>query len=921
MSAPIDSACRRCGEGARLILLVLIGWLGSAWTGAAVNAQSVPPELREQVQRDIRGNDLRGKDGPLVKVGQQLALMYRAFERHQRAKTGRPFRAPRYARSVMDGRYVAIDAIAAGRADRLRTDLERLGLQQPAQAGRLVSGYLPIAAIPEAAQLAALRSAHVAIARRRAGRVTTQGDAALRADVARAENGVTGAGSTVGVLSDSYDTSANAVTSAVDDIASGDLPPARRIQVLQDARGGTDEGRAMMQIIHDIAPGADLAFHTALGGQANFAQGIRDLATANANIIVDDIFYFTEPMFQDGVIAQAVDEVVAAGAAYFTAAGNSAQESYASAFVDSGQRGPGGGTLHDFARGDPRQQMTIPQDDSISIAFQWVDPYASAGGEGARSDLDIYLLDRQGHVVASSLFDNNGSGGRGATDPIEFFTFTNDGSVDANDDGVPDERFNLVIELVDGPAPARIKYIYFPGDDDPDDGPTVSIDEHLVGSPTLFGHSNAAGACTVGAVFWFATPAFSDQFTNPFAVNPFSAVGGVPIYFRPDGAPLGTPEVRRKPNVVGPDGGNTTFFGQELNDDDDFPNFFGTSAAAPHVAAVAALMLEFDPAREPAQLYADLEATALDMTQVLADGEAQPIPEGTGFDVFSGHGLVQADAAVPLNAAVTQFAGTLMAQGNQVRLTWRETGQVGIERYTVERRRFDGAFEPVATVPSEGATTYAVTTENLGLGIYTFRLRWTPSDDGRPAQVSPTQPRVTVGLTSFEVTRAAATANAVTLNWTVPDATTGYRYEVQQRTTGGFSPVTTTTARSATIEDLQPGTHDFRIRMQAESGAAFSSAIRSINLTFEGGVAAGAPYPNPFREAAFLPVTLSDSEFVTVRVYNAHGRLVQLFGERLQEQVPSLITITPSADWASGVYFVQLEGDDFRVDRRIVLVR
>jgi hypothetical protein len=77
------------------------------------------------------------------------------------------------------------------------------------------------------------------------------------------------AGIKVGVLSDSF----NDLGGAAADEADGALPPASQIQILNDLpSGGTDEGRAMMQIIHDIAPGASLAFYTAAEGEESFAQ-------------------------------------------------------------------------------------------------------------------------------------------------------------------------------------------------------------------------------------------------------------------------------------------------------------------------------------------------------------------------------------------------------------------------------------------------------------------------------------------------------------------------------------------------------------------------------------------------------------------------------------------------------------------------
>src|SRR5215510_2567682 len=168
------------------------------------------------------------------------------------------------------------------------------------------------------AALASLQFARPAYATTNVGLVTSQGDQAMRAYVARATFGVDGTGVTVGVLSDSFD----CLGGATAEVANGDLSPVTVIQELSNCTGGTDEGRAMLQLIHDVAPGASLAFATAFLGQASFASSILALQTAGAGVIVDDVNYAGAPMFQDGIITQAVDTVKGMGVAYFTSSGN-----------------------------------------------------------------------------------------------------------------------------------------------------------------------------------------------------------------------------------------------------------------------------------------------------------------------------------------------------------------------------------------------------------------------------------------------------------------------------------------------------------------------------------------------------------------------------------------------------------------------
>ncbi|MDH4057534.1 MAG: hypothetical protein OEU76_02160, partial [Cyclobacteriaceae bacterium] len=214
------------------------------------------------------------------------------------------------------------------------------------------------------------------------GRATSQGDITMRSDLVRLgyfnnNTGfpISGAGIKIGIISDSY----NSLGAASTDMLNFDLPGVDNafntynnlnpVQILKDFPYGaygprSDEGRAMLQIVHDVAPKADLAFRTGFLTAGDFARGIRDLKDNplfNCDIIVDDVTYITEPFFTDGKVAQAVDYVTSEGVSYFTAAGNFGNKSYEGIFnpVDPGVGLPDArnGKAHQFLGGDNRQEI------------------------------------------------------------------------------------------------------------------------------------------------------------------------------------------------------------------------------------------------------------------------------------------------------------------------------------------------------------------------------------------------------------------------------------------------------------------------------------------------------------------------------------------------------------------------------------
>jgi len=604
--------------------------------GLPVLSGGTDAPLAATAWRDVAGPSGE-MDGPMARVGYDLTYVYHEYIQFQQSGGGE-FAPANPLVQVADGRVVveaAGEDVAA-----LRRELEQLGGTVLGQAGYMVGCLLPLTAIDDLAALPQLRQASPAYRpMTHVGLATSQGDQAERSDISRRFLGFNGAGQRVGVLSDSFNVSGDGSYAA--DIASGDLPGAGNpngfttpVTVVQEG-SGNDEGRAMLQIVHDVAPGAALAFATAGLNEIQFANNITALrTTAGATVLVDDIMFPQEPMFQDGFVAQAVDAAVAAGVPYFSAAGNADRDSYEQAFRDSGVNLGTGGTgqiptttffAHDFDPGagtDLFQRVTVPTGRTV-ISFQWADPFFSvSGGAGAATDLNIAVFATTGAFLGGSFIPNL------TRDPVEVLSIDNSGGP---------AQVDIALGRFAGPDPALMKYVAF------SPGANFVVNDFATNSPTSYGHANAADASAVGAVFYLQTPAFGQ---NPPLLEPFSSAGGVPILFNTAGNPI-TPVIRQTVDIVAPDGGNTTFFGVDIAQDADaFPNFFGTSAAAPHAAAVAALMKQARPAATVNQIYSALQSTTIDM------GAA-------GYDPASGFGLIRADAA--MLALGGTFAVTLNA--------------------------------------------------------------------------------------------------------------------------------------------------------------------------------------------------------------------------------------------------------------------
>ncbi len=471
------------------------------------------------------------------------------------------------------------------------------------------------------------------------GAVTSQADTLIRAAQARAELGVDGSGVPIGILSDSFDSAGSGTVtgtgcaravSGTSSQVSGDLPPS--VVVLQDVPGRTDEGRAMAELIHDLAPGAPLLFATAFTSEPGFAAAIDALRACGAKVLVDDVLYFAEPMFQDGVVAQAAQAAVDAGIPFFSSAGNYGRFGIEADYVDGAPADPDN-NFHLFGPGNQVANVTLPSGCGARFVLQWAEPFDGALGPGASTDFDIALFDCTSgfcQLIPGAIADSPQGcflqGGGPGGDPIEVLEspINNSGtprtvSLAVNRACGSARRFRIGVSRV-GPCSLTSGYVF-----------DSSFD-----APQIYGHAAAAGVVAVAAVDYREIEQAGTRQPPSSVINvePFSSLGGsLRFFFGPNGVPLpGGPQLRAKPELAAPDGTNTTFFGVNV-DGDAFPNFSGTSAAAPHAAAVAALIREQSPLLAPASILSLLASTAIDI-------------ETPGFDFLSGFGLIDALDAV-----------------------------------------------------------------------------------------------------------------------------------------------------------------------------------------------------------------------------------------------------------------------------------
>jgi len=456
----------------------------------------------------------------------------------------------------------------------------------------------------------------------RTGSVLSEGDALHGAATYRTSSGITGAGVKVGIVSDGATNRATAV-------ASGDLP--NGITVNPSLPGSGDEGTAMMEIVHDLAPGAQLFFSSGIPSSLDMLNAILWLMP-KVDVICDDLGFFGEPFFQDGDVANCARAAINLGKSYVSSAGNQAREhhqkNHTNLVVNNGATGGANWDLHQFSAGDHSLDVSVPAGSTVRVILQWDDPFGTSS-----NDFDLYFVHPAETVVfASSTNPQDGV----EDDPFEFIALTNTNTV-----AQPAKIY--VRRRVASGAPHTLELFVL--------GATISEAANIVTANSIFGHAAVNGVISCAAVDqavgtpWCTPEAFSSQ--GPSTIRyPSSEDRPTPQFMAADGV-----------RITGAGGFGSGTAGNK--------RFFGTSAAAPHAAALVALFRSCNSS-------ADAELALVAMQDIATDCD------GAGFDFTTGYGKMNAgcpEFKVPSASqwSLIALVFLLLAVGAHVVVTQRKT--------------------------------------------------------------------------------------------------------------------------------------------------------------------------------------------------------------------------------------------------------
>ena len=451
-------------------------------------------------------------------------------------------------------------------------------------------------------------------------------------------------------------------------IQAGELPPdvvtrrfTREGVITRTLSAESAHGAACAEIVHDLAPGAQLYLIEVDDLIANFAAIFDDLAREQVQIV--SISMALAPRHRgDGrgllgdppvPIYDLLDEARAQGLLVIKSAGNDAQRHYAGAFTDANGNG-----WHEFGvtregRLDETLAFQVQADQPVELYLTWDDwgddPLAPAAG----TDYDLALFDAQGREIARSTQDQVGR-----NMPVDILNAAPavGGTVTlrVRKNGAFDETHAFHIFARKG---------------------VTAFDAYQVPGWSMSPPADAASVLAVGAA-----RAYDD------ALAPYSAHGP-------------TADGRIKPDL-------TSYTDVAVASPGYEDGFSGTSAAAPHVAGLAALLQSRAAAPlSPDEIEARLFAAAAD--------KGQP-----GSDTRWGAGLVQLP---PLDPHV-KLLETPRAEDDRITL------RVAVHRS--DGSRIEGLGAPAFRVTLDEQTLPLLTVRQLAEGYLLETRPSAPIDAG-----------------------------------------------------------------------------------------------------------------------------------------------------------------------------------------------
>jgi len=367
-----------------------------------------------------------------------------------------------------------------------------------------------------------------------------------------------------------------------------------------------DEGTALMEEVHAVAPGAGLAF-CGPNTFVEYTSCLAQLIAAGATVLVDDIIFPGEDvMSTNSTNAQAIGQLLAQNPAVLmlTSAGNYTGSYWEGPYAPVQNSFPLTCTFNGVTQtdhyvasfgGDPYETLNVTAAGGFPVTLAWADP---AGQNVSNFDLYWYQDGAQVGCVSAT----------GSSQSM---------IVPQSQPGLPylslaEGTYQLYVATPDASLANKYVKLWVGGDG-------VTTLSHSTPGAIASTQALAPGVNTIGAVNG------SDGVGN--TIEYFSSIGPLYVAFP-------TPAQIQAPSLVAPDGisvdASGTYFQSFLFPDG---NFYGTSAAVPNAGAVAALIRGAFP-----------NLSAADLLKALQNG-ASPLGSGTPNATY-GYGRVDAMGAL-----------------------------------------------------------------------------------------------------------------------------------------------------------------------------------------------------------------------------------------------------------------------------------